>query len=192
MIASPEYKAWSDKVKAKREAPTPFTFRETFQRYCVVATRWVPAITLQQLCRLPDIFAHAERSGSEGCYVEVARWSYLRERWEKICHCKCFGGEIKEHPDLSDNDTAKFIADFLNSRHNGHNLPIVYGFKTFNFPEKPNPDVTAILEAILEIAQNCKHGVAPLVARQTFGSPINEIARLAAEALASHEGSKAA
>jgi hypothetical protein len=39
------------------------------------------------------------------------------------------------------------------------------------------------LTQILEITENCLHGNAPLVARQTFGSPIRAMRRLAAEAL---------
>ena len=58
-----------------------------------------------------DLFAHAENSGSEGCYVEIARWSYTRQRWERFAFCKLFNEEIEG---LSAVDAAKKIAAQIN------------------------------------------------------------------------------
>lgn len=39
------------------------------------------------------IFARAEYSGSEGCYVEVARWNQEWNEWQRFAFCKVFDGE---------------------------------------------------------------------------------------------------
>lgn len=41
------------------------------------------------------LLARAENSGSEGCYVEVARWSFKRTRWERYCFHKFFDGDVE-------------------------------------------------------------------------------------------------
>lgn len=55
------------------------------------------------------------------------------------------------------------------------------------------PALLEALKAIGEIAENCLHGAAPLVATQTFASPIRNIRRIAFiafEALALAKGGK--
>ncbi len=48
------------------------------------------------------LFARAEESGSEGCYVEVARWYEARWRWERYAFLKFLNGDDPQFlvPDL--------------------------------------------------------------------------------------------
>ena len=59
-------------------------------------------ITLDELLVLAkdgELVARAENSGSEGCYVEVARWNPNPEtgpaQWQRYAFEKVFGGEIE-------------------------------------------------------------------------------------------------
>jgi hypothetical protein len=60
------------------------------------------------------LFAHAEDSGCESCYVEVAKWSNSRKRWERYAFCKCLDYRLPEMPDASDEDTAIEAARRIN------------------------------------------------------------------------------
>lgn len=110
----------SSPVKRVSVVPLDGSFGPDRERRIVVA--FVPGKKAQSgqdvpdTSDVPDLLARAECSGSEGCYVEVARWSYLRERWERFAFEKCLGGEIKEFPDLGDIETCDLIADFINER----------------------------------------------------------------------------
>jgi len=44
------------------------------------------------------LFARTEQSGSEGCYVEVARWSEARGRWERYAFLKFLNGDDPHFP----------------------------------------------------------------------------------------------
>lgn len=78
------------------------------------------------------VLARAEYSGCEGCYIETARWSNDRRRWERFTFEKVFGGE---HPSESEDAhvsclaTAIKFVDEINAAadtaHVGfiHNLP---------------------------------------------------------------------
>jgi hypothetical protein len=61
-----------------------------------------------------DFFARAEDSGSEGCYVEVACWSFERERWERYCFFKFLGGEDQERQDWTPVRLAEHYAREIN------------------------------------------------------------------------------
>ena len=122
---------WKKAHIAKRCAPPPWTFTGHFSLYSH-AKRMMHHLDLETLLKIPDLLARAERSGSEACYVEVVRWSYLRERWEKFAFEKCFGGKIKEFPDLGDNETCQKIADFINERMGTRFTSLFWGMPTFN------------------------------------------------------------
>lgn len=68
-----------------------------------------------------ELLARAENSGCESCYVEVARWSQDRSRWEWFCFEKmmdvCFMDDQGECIDISDWDKAVAIADYINNGH---------------------------------------------------------------------------
>ncbi len=133
MIASQSLADWVQGQRARRCAPPPWTFTGHFSRY-ICSKRMMFDISLETLLKVPDLLARAECSGSEACYIEVARWSYLRERWERFAFEKCFGGEIKEFPDLGDIETCELIADFINQRMRqgrGHSS-FVHNLPTFN------------------------------------------------------------
>ena len=73
-------------------------------------------ITLDELIALnreeQGYAARVENSGCEGSYVEVARWSMERRRWERFAFLKCFGGEYPGDSDLGERETAaRFVAD---------------------------------------------------------------------------------
>lgn len=71
------------------------------------------------------LIARAEESGSEGCYVEVAR--YKNRTCCRYCFFKCFGGEILD--EMNSRETAECIARVINNAGNTqlssliHHLP---------------------------------------------------------------------
>ncbi len=69
-------------------------------------------VWLRQLCRVKNIMARAENSGCEGIYVEVAKWNFHSNRWERFAFHKFFGGELWE--DLSAVQTAVRVAAIIN------------------------------------------------------------------------------
>lgn len=91
-------------------------------------------LTHEELLKLAqqerDVFARAELSGSEGCYVEVARWAQDRQRWERFCFEKVFGGE---HPQESRDDppsaevTAERLAREINDAGNNAHISFIHG-----------------------------------------------------------------
>jgi hypothetical protein len=123
---------WKKEHIAKRCAPPPWSFTGHFSLYTHAPKRTMRHLDLETLLKVPDLMARAERSGSEACYVEVIRWSNLRARWEKFAFEKCFGGEIKEFPDLGDTETCQKIADFINERMGTRFTSLCWGLPTFN------------------------------------------------------------
>jgi hypothetical protein len=113
-----------------------------FHRY---GSKWGPALTLSDLHprRIKDaLFARAEHSGSEGCYVEVARWSGKHNTWCRFAHFKCFGGEVRTDK-LGAEEAASRIADSINKWHQSHPLPIIYHLPNFSEPKpESNPTTT--------------------------------------------------
>lgn len=66
--------------------------------YSLYAEQW-GRITHQQLIDLNRadqcLLARAENSDSEGCCVEVARWAFKRNRWERFAFFKFFDGDVE-------------------------------------------------------------------------------------------------
>ena len=61
-----------------------------------------------------DLVARAENSGSEACYVEIARWNPRELQYQRYAFVKVFGGEY----DLGVEScfaTAKLIANDINN-----------------------------------------------------------------------------
>lgn len=61
-----------------------------------------------------EFIARAEDSGSESTYVEVAKWSHTRHRWERCCFCKCMDYRLPGHEDATDRQTAIEAARLIN------------------------------------------------------------------------------
>lgn len=61
-----------------------------------------------------SLLARAENSGSEACYVEVARWNDKTERFERFAFAKVFGGEHPGSPDATCILTAERFAAEIN------------------------------------------------------------------------------
>jgi len=76
-------------------------------------------VTLSQLIEMGDVFANVETSGSESCYVEVARWSNERERWERYAFAKMLDVELRDTVNdcdvLGECDSAMIIARLINN-----------------------------------------------------------------------------
>lgn len=81
-----------------------------------------------------DLLARAENSGCEGCYVEVARWSEKRQRWERFCHIKFLGGEDRTREDWPADRLARHYAVEINeaARPAQDMLPLIH-----NLPDRP-------------------------------------------------------
>lgn len=60
------------------------------------------------------LWAHAEDSGSESCYCEVARWNAATRRYERFAFCKCADYRFPELPDATDEVTAEHAAQLIN------------------------------------------------------------------------------
>jgi hypothetical protein len=78
--------------------------------FALYSETWQRGLTLDEILKIAadhSLVARAENSGSEGCYVEVARWTdatgYRYDaktgrldktgEWQRFAHMKCFGGE---------------------------------------------------------------------------------------------------
>lgn len=73
------------------------------------------------------LWAHAEDSGSESCYCEVARWNAATQRYERFAFCKCADYRFPELPDATDDVTAEHMAKLINELIPcKQRLPIVY------------------------------------------------------------------
>ena len=75
-------------------------------------SRSIRSIKWKQLIRIPFLFARAEDSGSEGCYVEIAKWNRHSRRYERFAHAKFFGGELWQ--ESSAETTAARVATMIN------------------------------------------------------------------------------
>ena len=62
-----------------------------------------------------DLWAHAETSGCESCYVEVARWNHAAQQWQRFCFFKIDGWRFPEIDDCTDGHTAELLARRINS-----------------------------------------------------------------------------
>jgi hypothetical protein len=60
------------------------------------------------------LWAHAEDSGSESCYCEVARWNHVEVQWERFAHCKMMDYRLSDLPEASDEATATEAARRIN------------------------------------------------------------------------------
>lgn len=69
-------------------------------------------LTWRQLRKIPGLFARAEESGSEACYVEIAKWNRHSRTYHRFAFIKLFGGELWQ--DLSDTETCVRLAAMIN------------------------------------------------------------------------------
>jgi len=85
-------------------------------------------------------WAHAEDSGCESCYCEVARWSDERGRWERFACLKAYYYRLPELPDASDEETAGAIADQINALAYWHGRAnIVHRMPSYQPAPTPTP-----------------------------------------------------
>ena len=82
-----------------------------------------------------DLLARAENSGCEGFYVEVARWSFKRDRWERYCHFKFLGGEDNEREDWKPKQLAEHYAREINDAYNDNQADLALIHKLPNWLE---------------------------------------------------------
>ena len=99
-------------ISSSRFAPLPTDREATFARYGSESN----SISIKALAEDIDCVARIEESGSEGYYVEVARW-YDSEGWCKIAFGKFF-----------DLDEAKQAESLINQ--NSAMLPIIHSLPT--------------------------------------------------------------
>lgn len=85
------------------------------------------------------LVARAENSGSEGCYIEVARWNKDAQRWQRYAFLKVFGGEdltLEEQDEAEKRDngalgsvaTAQRIAAHINASFDGDEARFIHTF----------------------------------------------------------------
>lgn len=98
---------------------------------------------LLDLCKSEqDVLARAENSGSEGCYVEIARWNPAYQMngnpqkggWNRFAFDNFFTGQIWKN--LSAYETAERIAGIINLRGNQHAANLIHSLPNF-FPSNP-------------------------------------------------------
>lgn len=80
-----------------------------------------------------SIWAHVENSGSEGWYVEIAKWFEKGgvAEWRRYAFQKYLGGEIAG---LSDRECADYVEEVINDFH-GSDASIVHGMKNWGASE---------------------------------------------------------
>lgn len=76
-----------------------------------------------------EFVARAEFSGSEGCYVEVARWNEEFGCWQKFAFLKFFGGEYWRS--LGDEATAERLASIINKRNGSERVSLIHRLPVF-------------------------------------------------------------
>lgn len=62
-----------------------------------------------------DLWAHSEKSGSESCYCEVARWNHKAEKWQRYCGIKAMNFEFADAPYANDETKADRMAYLINT-----------------------------------------------------------------------------
>jgi len=91
-----------------------------------------------------DFWAHAEDSGCEGTYIEVARWQDgpgdTWGRWCRYCFLKVFGGELPTlacdpDSDLNGHGTALAMADEINAASGTRAAAIIHNFPKWESPK---------------------------------------------------------
>ncbi len=97
-----------------------------------------------------DLLARAENSGGEGFYVEVARWSFKRERWERYCFAKLLGGEDRERPDWTPKQLAERYAREINDAFNENQADLALIHILPNWLEEDKPNLGPTLVKLLE------------------------------------------
>ena len=86
-----------------------------------------------------EFFVRAENSGSEGCYVEVARWNWDACRWQKFAFLKCLGGELGGDSDLNGEQTAAWIVRVL-SEHVPPMMTVIFRMQSWRENEEEEDD----------------------------------------------------
>lgn len=72
---------------------------------------------LEEQKKTGDYWARVEESGSESCYVEVARWNYSVEAWQKFAFlkaCEVRREDCGLHEGANDFEAAEYLADGIN------------------------------------------------------------------------------
>ena len=93
------------------------------ERLHLYSTKAIGVVTVAELLDTAQyergsIWAHVENSGSEGWYVEVARWHQGKTchqgEWRRYAHQKYLGGEFEGKTDY---ECAGYVAQAINSFH---------------------------------------------------------------------------
>lgn len=87
-------------------------------RFPFAPCRRMRDVSLRSLLKVKDLWARAEQSGCEGCYVEVAKWNAGSQRWERFAFEKFFGGEMWDG--LNAEETAMRVAAIINRVNPGY------------------------------------------------------------------------
>ena len=120
-------------------------------KFCIYGAAWMDdKLGFYDLCKhaqdwpeieweYGEIWARAEASGSEGCYVEVARWDREAVEWCKFAFLKILDhglmeeilpekGEVKE---LSADETAEWLAGRINAAHGNKWAAVIHSMPKF-------------------------------------------------------------
>ena len=77
-------------------------------------------VSLDDMMKTEDLRSLDEESGSESCYVEVARWSHKREQWELYAFLKTMDVTFFENEgdedeiEINDRGKAQLISAMIN------------------------------------------------------------------------------
>jgi hypothetical protein len=106
---------------------------QRFSLYGSHLRKCLKSLTWKQLIRIPGLFARAEDSGCEGCYVEIAKWNRHTGRYERFAFDKFFGGELWQ--DASAETTAARVATMVNLASRS-DIPLIRTrrFRTYKHP----------------------------------------------------------
>lgn len=90
-----------------------------------------------------DLWARAEDSGSEGCYVEVARWDEDAKGWRRFAFEKIQESGFNEidpatgkTKELSHEEAAEWLADRINRSHGNRNVSVIHSLPSYQAKEK--------------------------------------------------------
>lgn len=97
------------------------------QRFDLYGTGCTEVLTCEQMVEknredCKAIFAHAEKSGCEGTYVEVAKYNDGIRAWQRYAFRKFLGGELGDERDGQ--QSADAVAMWINERNIGRDAVV--------------------------------------------------------------------
>ena len=111
-------------IEGLRPEEVAIVEKTSFSLYGSAGAKTVPAVQLFDPAIKGELIARMENSGSEGYYVEVARWNDNPMRWERFAFEKFLGGEYGNSCTAA--ACAREMTELLNRFHQEEDAPLIH------------------------------------------------------------------